>query len=73
MKWIAACLALVSFATTARIYQMPLTKIESARVRMIREGKWAAYLQERNLYRTMLVRNDDGKAVHSQAVSKILH
>lgn len=35
---------------------------------MIREGKWAAYLQERNLYRTMLVRNDDGKAVHSQAV-----
>ncbi|VDM85532.1 unnamed protein product, partial [Strongylus vulgaris] len=37
--------------TTADVYQMPLTRIESKMIRMLREGTWSEYLKRINLKR----------------------
>ncbi|KAK6053640.1 A1 Propeptide [Cooperia oncophora] len=66
MKAVLILLALVGFTLEGLIYQTPLRKIESVRMRMLRNGKWAERLKVKNAMRTKLAQNKD---VHSQKVS----
>ncbi|ETN85272.1 eukaryotic aspartyl protease [Necator americanus] len=53
MKLTLALLALVG-CTMAAVYKSHVTKIESARMRMIREGTWSEYIKKRDAYRTAM-------------------
>ncbi|WKY13805.1 hypothetical protein Q1695_004553 [Nippostrongylus brasiliensis] len=67
MHVLLALLPLLGSTLAAGTYQMSLKKIESGRIRMLREGTWAAYVAKRNALRASLVRDSKGE-VHVQPV-----
>nr|CDJ96187.1 Propeptide and Peptidase A1 domain containing protein [Haemonchus contortus] len=55
MRFILAVLALVG-CTMAAVHQMQLTKIESQRTKMMREGTWSHYIKMKNIRRIAMER-----------------
>ncbi|WKY13807.1 hypothetical protein Q1695_004555 [Nippostrongylus brasiliensis] len=67
MHVLLALLPLLGSTLAAGTYRMGLKKIESERIRMLREGTWAAYVAKRNALRASLIRDSKGE-VHVQPV-----
>ncbi|WKY13806.1 hypothetical protein Q1695_004554 [Nippostrongylus brasiliensis] len=67
MHVLLALLPLLGSTLAVGTYQMGLKRIESERIRMLREGTWAAYVAKRNALRASLVRDSKGE-LHVQPV-----
>ncbi|ETN85760.1 eukaryotic aspartyl protease [Necator americanus] len=55
MRLTLALLALMGYAM-AGVYKVPLTKVETPRLRMMREGTWTRFLEEREAMRIVMGR-----------------
>ncbi|KHJ81350.1 A1 Propeptide [Oesophagostomum dentatum] len=54
--WPILVLLAVLSCEGAKVYQMPLTKIDSPRVTMMRSGVWAKFLKNRNAERMKMTK-----------------
>ncbi|VDM84728.1 unnamed protein product [Strongylus vulgaris] len=58
MDYLLLILSAIASLAVAKIYQMPLMRIESSMAQMIRNGTWAKHVRERNNLRRIYVWND---------------